>query len=133
MEVLMAMVEAALGPQVLRALAPVCPESPQSKPLLADAISWAAADQSPWLEGPTSCQLDLELSIFLPGSTACPESQGLWLYNRLVLVLLGGVCGSLDCSLHCPSQGSHWVGSTSKLAGQWKGQAGGQCATDTGQ
>ena len=50
----MALVEATLGPHVLRALAPVCPESPQSKLLLADAVSWAAAaDQSPWLEGPT--------------------------------------------------------------------------------
>lgn len=108
-EVLMAMVEAALGPHGLRALAPVCPESSQSKLLLADTVSWAAAaaDQSPWFEGPTSCQLDLELSIFLPESTACPESRGCWLYNRLVLVLLGGVRGSLDCSLHCPSQGSH--------------------------
>lgn len=84
----MAMVEAALSPHGLRALAPVCLESLQSKLLLADVVSWAAAaaaaaDQSPWLEGPTSCQLDLELSIFLPVNTACPESRGLWLYSRL--------------------------------------------------
>ena len=47
----------------------------------------------------------------------CPYSRGLWFHNRLILVLLVGVCGSLDCPLLCPCQRNHWVDSTCKLAG----------------
>lgn len=62
----------------------------------------------------------------------CPKSRGLWFHNCLILVLLGGVCGSLDSPLHCLHQRSHWVYSTCKLAGQLGGRAGWASCTDTG-
>lgn len=62
----------------------------------------------------------------------CPKSRGLWFHNHLILVLLGGVCGSLDCPLHCPCQRSHWVDSTCKLAGQLGGRVGWASCTDAG-
>lgn len=51
------------GPHGLRVVASHMPRSAQSNELLlADAVSRAAADQSPWLGGPASWQFDLELS-----------------------------------------------------------------------